>query len=532
MAIGKVNAYATVQAPNVDFGEIALNAQKFQDADIEKQKELKVAQLKAEKEKPFVFTPQTFKNDSGLDFYNISKIDDANKVVGDYYELSKLNEAGKLDTVGASKLSALKQNFENADNALKTVGAKYTEYVKGIKDHSGAYKATEDYLQGFTADNGKNVIRSTDSNGNPYFQQAEIDSKTKRPVIGEDGKPVIKKFIDKDGIERDGWGHADILSGRAFEPLNAFDDKGFATDVAKLVGPEKTGTDNGVTKVVREKLNAANVSTINTLIDTQVLNNPDHLKDVLYKLDPVKYKDPRAEYTDEDKAFAKKGMENSIYGGISLSRVTDVDSAEMARRKEEALKKYKMSLIPNTITKNVSPDVIKQGFVTITDAAPTVNAGYSAQYLKSGKTIQLPAGSTLTGVTKGVGGSALIRVAVPLNKSELYKVATDAGWKGINSSKTQEENDAELSSYTKEKTTKESYFRAPEVTVNSMLQGNSSVKDYDQVRDMVIDKNWRAPKAKTAKSNIQTYSTSDLKSNGWSDAQIQQAVKLGKIKVN
>jgi hypothetical protein len=52
MAIGKVNAYATVQAPNVDFGEIALNAQKFQEADIERQKELKVAQLKAEKVKP------------------------------------------------------------------------------------------------------------------------------------------------------------------------------------------------------------------------------------------------------------------------------------------------------------------------------------------------------------------------------------------------------------------------------------------------------------------------------------------------
>ena len=33
------------------------------------------------------------------------------------------------------------------------------------------------------------------------------------------------------------------------------------------------------------------------------------------------------------------------------------------------------------------------------------------------------------------------------------------------------------------------------------------------------------------KSDIPTYSKSDLKSNGWSDAQIAQAVKEGKIKV-
>jgi predicted RNA-binding protein with TRAM domain len=408
MAIGKVGAFATVQAPNVDFGEIALNAQKFQAADLERQKELKIAQLKAEKEKPFVFTPQTFKNDSGLDFYNISQIDDANKVVGEYYNLSKLNEAGQLDSTGAAKLQALKQNFENADNALKTVGVKYSEYVKGIKDHSGAYKGTEDYLQGFTADNGKNVIRSTDSNGNPYFQQAEMDPQTKRPLMGGDGKPVIRKFIDKDGIERDGWGHADILSGRAFEPLNSFDDKGFATDVAKLVGPDKIGTDNGVTKIVRERLNDANISTINTLITTQVLNNPDHLKDVLYKLDPVKYKNPKSEYTDEDKAFAKKGMENSIYGGIGLSSVTDVDSAEIARRAKEKQEQEKYSYTigrsswaQNKLGASISNDVDKTafGFPLVKVPMYSVKAGHYFNEQGVAATNPLPAGSYISNMT-------------------------------------------------------------------------------------------------------------------------------------
>lgn len=547
MAIGKVNAYATVQAPNVDFGEIALNAQKFQDADIEKQKELKVAQLKAEKEKPFVFTPQTFKNDSGLDFYNISKIDDANKVVGDYYELSKLNEAGKLDTVGASKLSALKQNFENADNALKTVGAKYTEYVKGIKDHSGAYKATEDYLQGFTADNGKNVIRSTDSNGNPYFQQAEIDSKTKRPVIGEDGKPVIKKFIDKDGIERDGWGHADILSGRAFEPLNAFDDKGFATDVAKLVGPEKTGTDNGVTKVVREKLNAANISTINTLIDTQVLNNPDHLKDVLYKLDPVKYKDPRAEYTDEDKAFAKKGMENSIYGGISLSRVTDVSISDaIALRKEgQEQEKYNYTIgratwAQNKLGGSISRDVDKTafGFPLVKVPMYSVKAGHYFNEQGVAATNPLPAGSYISNMTlikkgdKEIPGFVVQQLDAKSSR-EVQDKMSGLDFGNMNLDQQQEATNSILSSYGN-KYTQHIYTFSKEDADNILRQqtiGANKGKGYNVDFAKTTLRNAQ-PKVKTEKSNIQTYSTSDLKSNGWSDAQIQQAVKLGKIKVN
>jgi hypothetical protein len=321
MAIGKLDAYATIQAPNVDFGDIAVNAQKFQADMVEKLAAAKAAKVK--EEKPFVFTPQVLKNDSGLNWFNISQREAVSQTTEEYYQLKKDNEAGKLEPKDAAKLQALEQNFQNADEALKSVNPKWADYVKGMKDHSGAFKETEDYLEGFTKDNGKNVIRSNDSNGNPYFQQAETDTKTGAVVMGEDGKPKIRKFIDKDGVERDGWGYSDILSGKSFMPLNAFDDKGFATDVAKLVEPYKTATDNGITKITREKLTPENVNSINTMIQTQVLNNKDHLADVLYKLDPVKYKVPRAEYTDEDKAIAKAGMERSIYGGIGLSNIAD-----------------------------------------------------------------------------------------------------------------------------------------------------------------------------------------------------------------
>lgn len=356
MAIGKVNAYATIQAPNVDFGEVALNAQKFQEADLERQKELKLAQLKAEKPKPFVFKPEVLKEDSGLDFFNISQRQTVADTMQEYYDLSLKNEKGELGAEGGAKLYALQQNIQNADQALKSVGGHFKEYIKGVKDHSGAFKENENYIQGFTANNGQNVIRTNDSNGNPYFQQVEIDDTTKKTKVGEDGKPIIKKFIDKYGVERDGWGYADILSGKAFEPLNAFDDQKFATDVAKLVSPYKTGSDTGITKIVRETLTPSNITTINTMIETQVLNNREHLADVLYKLDPVKYKNPKADYTKEDREFAKLGMEKSIYGGIGLSSVKDVNLDQLNKEND---RKNKYTFVP-------TEDVVKLGEINMT----------------------------------------------------------------------------------------------------------------------------------------------------------------------
>lgn len=495
MAIGKVNAYATIQAPNVDFGEVALNAQKFQEADLERQKELKLAQLKAEKPKPFVFTPQVLKEDSGLDFFNISQRQTVADTMQEYYDLSLKNEKGELGAEGGAKLYALQQNIQNADQALKSVGGHYKEYIKGIKDHSGAFKENENYLQGFTANNGQNVIRTNDSNGNPYFQQVEIEEKTKKHKIGDDGKPIIKKFIDKYGVERDGWGYADILSGKAFEPLNAFDDQKFATDVAKLVSPYKTGSDTGITKIVRETLTPSNISTINTMIETQVLNNREHLADVLYKLDPIKYKDPKADYTKEDREFAKLGMEKSIYGGIGLSSVKDVNLAEQREQKKEEVNKYALSLIPDSILNKVSPDVIRDGFVVVKDAKPTSQSGFGVADFNTGKRVRIETGSTLTGITKGKNGIAIVRVAVPVTKSSTYGKSKDINFT-YNPNLSKEENDLELQRVTQGITTEEKFYYASDAVVNALLKGNSSIRDYKQIKQIVSDKNWKkkAPK--------------------------------------
>ena len=54
MAIGKTNAFATVTAPKVDFGEVALNAQKFQQEADEKRLAKAAAKPKEKEVKPLV----------------------------------------------------------------------------------------------------------------------------------------------------------------------------------------------------------------------------------------------------------------------------------------------------------------------------------------------------------------------------------------------------------------------------------------------------------------------------------------------
>jgi len=538
MAIGKVDAYATVQAPNVDFGEIALNAQKFQEADLEKQKEMKVAQLKAEKVKPIESPEIGNYIPSGYSISD-STLTESLQGVKDRiaYIQTEADKAGGISFLPASLQLEFKNGNKAADSfneMSKQTGANLKEFIDNHPKVSGVNDGLYDVIAN-TIDNPKD-IEHTFENGTWVHKIPIIETDkegNKKFVTNGKGEKTYKTWYNSDGNVTNSFTQGDLQTKSAFRVIPKVDIVKNVNEIQGIVKATIGQTDTGIVKVkdlyytnkrVKDAVDGAienqvgnRATKINLLYD--LYSEYKNRKDITpeFKAEIERYSHPmrEEEYTEKDMQNAKYKLKNLIEGGFGGEHITDVDSAEMARRKEEAMKKYKMSLIPTTISKETSPDVIKQGFVTITDAAPTVNAGYSAQYLKSGRTIQLPAGSTLTGVTKGVGGSGLIRVAVPMTKTELYKVAKEGGWKGMNTSKTQEENDAELASYTKGKTTKEAYFRAPEVTINSMLQGNSSVKDYDQVRDMVVDKNWRAPKSviKTKKTKSSGFNAEEFYNN-------------------
>jgi len=528
MAIGKVNAYATVQAPNVDFGDIALNAQKFQQADLERKKDLKLAQLKAEKVKPIEYTANGEVIPSGIKVYDLAISKLAQTAIQRKNELyNKATEKGGVNFLTPEEQAEyyrVPDLIKTLTETNKQVGANAKLLLENVGKKSGVMQSKLDLL-GHGFDNQEDA-EPIYSNGSYVFKFPEIEV-SNNPTTGEvdrkfvldkNGQKVYKKFYNRDGTQADSISQSEMQNAKAYDIMDSYDPNEDAKKIQAAIVGNEVGTDNGYKKASNlyyedERVKKAIDSSIDSLV-----GNRDKRINVLYnyyqahkndknlseedKANLERYSHPmlEKEYTDKDNDIVRGEYENIIFGKFGKKHTEDVNLAEVRAQKEEDLKKYRLSLVPVTISKRVSPDVVRKGFVTIPDASPTTNSGYSV-ISDSGKSIQLPAGSTLTGVTKGKGGSALIRVAEPVSKTELYKVAKNNGWSGYNQSKSPEDNEAELASYTKGKETKEAYYTAPEVTVNSMLQGNSSVKDYSQVLNIVVDKKWRAPKKTTPTTN-------------------------------
>jgi hypothetical protein len=335
-----------------------------------------------------------------------------------------------------------------------------------------------------------------DSNGSPYYRTLKTNEDN-TTYVNKEGKPEPKIFRDRYGNIKDGWSYDEIVTGKAFETVPIFDTNKFSSDLAKFISPEIKTSDNGITKIESKFLSGANETSVKSFINT-TLNVPDNLRDILNQLNPTMYPSPLKieEYTEKDREYAAKGLRAMVMGGIPLSRVVDVDLGEKRAQDKDKEEMFKPTLIPNTILRHVSPDVVKNGFLVINNAKPTTTSGYSVSELADGKIKQLPAGSTLTGVTKGKGGSSIIRVAVPTSKSSRYAQDEMANIIGKLKSGTIDntEADLQLQSLTKGLETEERYYYAPEVTTNSMLKGSRGVSSYDDVLQNVVDPQWKAKK--------------------------------------
>lgn len=491
MAIGKVNAYASVEAPKVDFGEIALNAQKFQSDHLERLKDMIPKPVKKDKIAPY--KTSTITTTSGVNHLDLSAVKLANDVAAERLILHKKNEEGELTPEEATKLTELDNSIENAKLALTTIGKHMEGYSKGIEKQSGVSKGQASAINNWA--NGQSFELTTDVNGSPYYKVLKTNEDNSA-YVDENGKTYPKTFRDRYGNIKDGWSYAELVSGKAFETVPLFDTNKFSSDLAKFVSPEIKTSDNGITKIEEKFLSGENETSINAFINT-TLNNPDNLRDILNQLNPTKYPEPlkKEEYKAEDYEYAVKGLKAMVKGGIPLSRVVDVDLGEKRAEEDYKADLFKPTEIPVTISKYVSPDVVSNGFLVVNNAKPTTTSGYSVSDF-NGKIKQLPAGSTLTGVTKGKGGSSIIRVAVPTSKSSRYAQDEMANIMGKMKSGTisQAEGELQLQSVTKGLETEEAYYYAPEVTTNSMLRGSKGVSSYKDVLKQVVDPKWKSNK--------------------------------------
>jgi len=325
MAIGKVDAYATVQAPNVDFGDIALNAQKFQGEMLDKLRADKEAKAKAEKPKEFEANYVKSEKTSGIASYESSRIDTLHKANDRIFDIKKT-----ADSIGGfnqlpSQVQVEYQNLQSLGKQLDSDAEASNTTLKTFQDNIANYsKAGDSQINFVSAAASGKLIMEPGPNGKAIYRAYKLkDDNSGEKELDKEGKPFFATFTDKFGNVKDHITNEEIRSGDIINLPKAFDELSFYKKTADFLKLPVTGTDTGSIKKVFNSLSTENESSLKSIIETQVINNRDNLIDTLYKLDPIKYKEPKKEYLEEDKQFARNGLEKGIKGGIALSNVTD-----------------------------------------------------------------------------------------------------------------------------------------------------------------------------------------------------------------
>jgi hypothetical protein len=319
MAIGKVNAYATVQAPNVDFGDIALNAQKFQDADIEKQKELKVAQLKAKKIKPEKFDPYKVddktSNNGTIDYLKTKLV---NQSI-DLYNQAKQNG----DEVTAGKVDANVKKILTMSQSISEAGKKFGEMKQSGKI-SGLENDRLDWYGNMVSGDGMDGYVSP--SGSMYVYAVEKDEKGKK-ILNVDGSLKKKIIKDSKGMDVSELSDFDIINNLNNDLIPSVQLNDELLSLAKTTAPYSQKAESGDSTIGNVYLQKEDVDNLGKLIESKLKTDHKYFQDILYKSNPNKYnqKLKQDEYTPEMYGNAKDFLLNSVRQVYDLSYTKQQD---------------------------------------------------------------------------------------------------------------------------------------------------------------------------------------------------------------
>lgn len=324
MAIGKAGAYATVTAPNVDFGKIALNAQQAQQADFEM---IKSMIPKPEKKEKFEYEklPSGVQKtgNGGYDESMTKIVDDTTTRVS---EITKTAESrGYYTQDEKTEINKLNNTISGYNNLAGLVKDKIINYSKGIEEgiFSPIDSGRQDYMQKVAEK--KNLELKRDENGQFIFKVVATDKDGNR-LQDSKGNLIYEKFNDR-GVERD------YISENEFENGSIFNKAIKEFDSAKTIGTLQNNLKlrtsvvdaNGMLTRTKTFLNDDDYDVVDNAV-TGVLGIYDNLSSYLYSLDREKYETPKTmeQYKEDgDLDFAKKEMTKGILSGLGFQNKED-----------------------------------------------------------------------------------------------------------------------------------------------------------------------------------------------------------------
>jgi len=305
-------AYATTEPSRVDFGEIALNAQKFQDAELERRKDL-LAKAK----------PQPFEK-ADMQKFDPASVTDAtingnyNRMITDF-----ANEVNTLETIRKERdlTNEERTRYQNAMNGAKTLKEKSTVINEGLKnipalvtnssivsdEVTNAYK----YLT-----TGEGIFAKPNQSMDDidiYVYERDKDGK----LIKEDndfGGFKVYTYQNDDGSEEPLVIKGnDIANGKFQEMFYQRNDllNGLPKKYSETVGLKTTLNENGDVTISTKELTPQAFERLKKNIKTDVFSSNKKVADILSQTasyrgeDPMLYaKIPKGGFSDEQKQLA------------------------------------------------------------------------------------------------------------------------------------------------------------------------------------------------------------------------------------
>lgn len=311
MAIGKVNAYASVTAPQADFGSIALNAQKFQQAADSERLKMAVT-LKEQKQKEF--KPQDF----GVKLKD-SKIGVINKAGFDAFGTYLQGWADAYERGDNVGMANNKAGAEQLANQMGSVGESIIQFDKDLLEGKIS-PVSQGYVGAmFSIQKGNIQETSLNDNGELEVKLYETES-SGQPKLDVNGDKVSLKVPLPDGTIKESFTLTDIINYKAYviPEVNVFGEEGkkngIVQSLAGNIGMTETTDQTGLRRVNKVYLEKDEIDSIKDNAIKTLMSDRRMMAAIAYKYLPEndEFKKPKAEYTKQEYELVGEKLAQSV----------------------------------------------------------------------------------------------------------------------------------------------------------------------------------------------------------------------------
>lgn len=456
MAIGKVDAYATVQAPNVDFGDIGINAQKFQ-ADMA---DKIVKQREAKKTPPDKINDVGNFIPGGYSISDMSQRKDLQKVVDNqafiYKKGQEVGGIGNLPIELQLEYAKGEKAAETFNEIAKQTGANIKEFLANKDKASSVNDGLYDVVSS-TIDN-PNDVEHQFVNGSWEHKIPEIETKTDANgnVTRElkkdgNGQQIYKTWYDSQGNKRNSFTEADIQSKAVFRTIPKVDLVGDVNSSRRIIFGDIIESANSQVKISNRYYDTPRVQqAVQTIINTKlkdratkiellagawtkVKNDPNATPEQRAKYERYSHPMREDEYTKEDMAIAGEQYKRLLLGSEYKEHKVSVNTSYASITNKDKQNAPVVARVEQPVLGILNPAIkdIANGSRSVNGRQAFILGGnLGAKYaltdknknIIAGDDVKLIGGSKVQQYTIGIGGVPLVKVGMLDASSSSYGV--------------------------------------------------------------------------------------------------------------